>query len=308
MSFRFVATESLGDNVKRIVDEQIGRILREIERDPSCCDTTVHEIRKRCKRIRAVLKLARGELDCGGVFKCENQWFRDAARSFSSVRDATVVIETYDDIVQGCSCESEMGVFAPIRQGLIVQREKTISQHHDDQRLIEEFVSSMAQARERVKDWPIGDKGFAGLAEGLRKTYRGGRRAMREAYKVGSEEAFHAWRKRVKDYFYQVWTLKGIWEPVLTALQDELKKLSDYLGDDHNLTVLKEAVAGDGERLRGVCDMEKFYELVDRQRSRLRSKGWLLGQRIYADKPGVLVGRMSKYWDAWRGGESPRID
>jgi CHAD domain-containing protein len=61
-------------------------------------------------------------------------------------------------------------------------------------------------------------------------------------------ENFHEWRKRVKYYRYQLKLLRDFWKPVMEALRREAVKLSDDLGDDHDLAVLVEYL-GENERL-----------------------------------------------------------
>ncbi len=61
-------------------------------------DDVVHDLRKRCKRVRALLRLVRDSLG-EDVYKSENRVLRDAARGLSPVRDAVVLIEVHDELV-----------------------------------------------------------------------------------------------------------------------------------------------------------------------------------------------------------------
>ena len=55
----------------------------------------MHEARKDMKKLRALLRLARGELG-EEIFGRENACFRDAARELAGTRDADVMLETLD--------------------------------------------------------------------------------------------------------------------------------------------------------------------------------------------------------------------
>jgi CHAD domain-containing protein len=59
----------------------------------------VHEVRKCFKKARAALRLARDDLG-EDVYRQENACFRDAARPLTEVRDAEVMLETWDDLLR----------------------------------------------------------------------------------------------------------------------------------------------------------------------------------------------------------------
>jgi hypothetical protein len=66
---------------------------------------------------------------------------------------------------------------------------------------------------------------------------------MDEARVAGTPEAFHAWRHDAKDLWYAVRLLAGAWEGPLDALAVELRDLGKRLGEEHDLTILREALA-----------------------------------------------------------------
>lgn len=53
MSFTFIIGESAGDGIRRMAREQIDRALEEISDSSLDRHDTVHQVRKRCKKIRA---------------------------------------------------------------------------------------------------------------------------------------------------------------------------------------------------------------------------------------------------------------
>ncbi len=208
MPYRFRRKESVQKSLRRIADEQIERAISEID-DPNLDNhKTVHQVRKRCKKIRGLLRLVRPEME--NVYQHENTRFRDAARELSYVRDAQSLIETYDKLMDRYSDQVERSQFAPIRRRL-TERRKKIAQDQIglDQRL-QEFRLRMTQAQDQLKDWKISEKSFPLLAEGFKKTYRRGRNAIKIAYDSPSTENFHEWRKRVKYNWYHVRLLRSV--------------------------------------------------------------------------------------------------
>ena len=90
MAYRLGGDETIIDGLVRIALEQIDRSLEELA-DPQWprCEA-VHEVRKRCKKIRGLLRLARTAWP--DVYRAENAWFRDASRGLASVRQADATL------------------------------------------------------------------------------------------------------------------------------------------------------------------------------------------------------------------------
>ena len=93
MEYTLHPDERVSDEIKRIVDGKIDRAIDHIDEgdDPH---ETVHEVRKRCKEIRAAVRLVRPVLP---TYKQENVHYRDAGRRISEIRDAHAAIETFDE-------------------------------------------------------------------------------------------------------------------------------------------------------------------------------------------------------------------
>ena len=118
------------------------------------------------------------------------------------------------------------------------------------------------------------------------RTYRRGRAAFKAARRDTTSEHLHAWRKRVKDLWYQQQLLKDSWPGVMKAQAKEAKKLSKLLGDDHDLTVLAEHV-----------EDPEVHELVAKRRAELLQEARALGRRIYAERPKAFARRCRRYVD-----------
>src|ERR671917_266737 len=93
-SFRFDPAAPVPDEVRRVALGRIDHALDELRgRSDSSREEAVHEARKDMKKLRALLRLLRGELG-DRVRARENAAFRDAARELAGVRDADVMLET----------------------------------------------------------------------------------------------------------------------------------------------------------------------------------------------------------------------
>src|SRR5262245_23423066 len=95
MAFRLKKTDRSGNGIPGLIRGQIDSALDELTSPKS--DDSIHAIRKRCKRIRAVLRLMRDELG-DAVYRRENHCYRDIAEPLAGARDATVLAAAFDTL------------------------------------------------------------------------------------------------------------------------------------------------------------------------------------------------------------------
>jgi CHAD domain-containing protein len=297
MSFRIRRSESVADAIRRIAREQVDAALTEAgERGHGGADA-VHRVRKRCKRVRALLRLVRPQLK--DRYASENAWYRDAARDLAHVRDAEIVPESFDNLLKHFADPIDRRAIAPIRAHLSARRTR-MRDRADLRNRLRIFSNRMRKARGRIETWDLVDSGFAALEGGLTKSYSQGRKAMHAAYDAPSTAALHEWRKRVKDHALHIHVLRCVWKEPMSARRDEIEALADRLGDDHDLSVLRETLLADsGEETSGET-LQAVLGLIERRQVELRIAAQIGGARIFAEKPHAFVTRIEGYWHAWR--------
>jgi CHAD domain-containing protein len=294
MAYRLLKNEPVDVGIKRIVGEQIDRAIEEIDEEEIDPHETVHQVRKRCKKIRAMLRLVRPAFE--QTYDDENAWYRDAARKLSDVRDAQSRIECYDELMEHFHRQVNRQQFASVR-GALTRRRNEVAQI---QERLDTLRSEMLEGRNRVAAWPLEGEDFDVLAGGLGKTYRRGRRAMRAAYRDTTPESFHEWRKRTKYHWYHVRVLRDVWSPVMRRHCDEIDRLGGYLGDDHDLAILRQMILSNPREFGDQRDVQALAGLIDRRRTELEANARPLGDRVFAESTRRFVERMRAYWEAWR--------
>ena len=114
----------------------------------------------------------------------------------------------------------------------------------------------------------------------------------------GHAEARHEWRKRAKYLWYQLRVLEPVWPAALSGMVGEADRLSDLLGEDHDLAVLQAQLAAlTAETNSG--SVEELFARIDRRAKGLQTQAFSLGQRLYAERPGDFVARVGAYYAAW---------
>jgi CHAD domain-containing protein len=229
----------------------------------------------------------------GQEFDRFNGIVRDAADVLAPIRDAQAVLATLDDLrAVGNGVEPDLERVRGIQAAAAEEATRAI--HSGDAR-IEHAQELLVYARKRVKRWQLPD-GFEAIGPGLERSYRRGRRALREAIERPTDEHVHEWRKSVKNLWYHTRLVApaapSVLEPAITALDS----LAEALGDDHDLAVLVERLAGDPHQYGGALHAISAIEIARAEQAVLRRPAFRLGATIYAEKPKAFVARIESYW------------
>ena len=295
MQYTLDPREPVSVEIQRVVGSLVDDGLDHLERADDDPHEAVHEVRKRCKEVRATLRLVRGVLP---TYSDENAHYRDAARRLSHVRDAQALLETFDDhVVPTVESHDRLDADAldAVHETLAERRDALATETDLDGRLAA-VERDLREGRDRVDSLPLATDGFDAVAGGLRKSYKRGRTRMRDAYADPSTEAFHEWRKRVKYHRYHCYLLRPIWQQPMKARRNQLKELSDLTGDEHDLAVFVETMAE--EELFDPETRETLATTIAGRRSELRRAARPIGERLFVEAPDDLVARLEGYWRA----------
>jgi len=300
VGFQLKAEEGVGSGIRRVVTERIEAARAELARPAAQRHQGVHEARKRFKEIRAVLRLIREPL--GKRYAEDNAWFRDAGRRLAAARDAQALLETWDKLDQAYPRRLRSRAMMNCRARLEARLARVTAAELEDSATIEQVRDDLLGAAERLAAWRLPDGGgFPLLAPGWKRVYRQGRRRLAQAYRQVSDEAFHEWRKRIKDHWYHTKLLQPVWEDEMQTRRNGLKALSDLVGDDHDLAVLRATLAGEPELFGAAATRRSLDSMAAERQRALRAQARGLGLRLYAERPAPHVKRLQAYWKAWRG-------
>ena len=132
------------------------------------------------------------------------------------------------------------------------------------------------------------EAGWKGLGAGLRHEYRGARRALEANQLAPSESDLHELRKRAKGVLYMCQFLAEM-SPYAGARAKLLKQLTDYLGRDHDLSVLRQTTSS--------AHLERMA--AARQRV-LQQKASKLGTTLFVDSPATFTKHVHREWKSQR--------
>ena len=293
MGYKLKRGEGFADGIARVVDEQLEGAVEQLRGEgDAVADEAVHDVRKRLKKSRSALRLARDDLG-DATRGAENDVLRRAGRRLSGARDAQVLLQTLALLKDELSAPA----YGAMRDVLEQRRDALGARQQGSRDAAGEIADELEALRGRIADWPLADASFRSAGRGLRRIHKRGRRAMDVALAGGSDDDWHEWRKRVKDLWYSLRILQPVARAQLAGMVDEADELSDVLGDHNDLAVLLQAV----DEHRDVLGDDKAAELraaASRRRDRLRLSAVPLGKRLYAESPRRFGRRVKAYWNA----------
>lgn len=293
MAYKFRADEPVRDAILRSSREQLDKAVSElsegINEDPV---KAVHKARKAIKKERSLLRLARGTMT-SSQRRRENAALRDAARALSATRDADVMLASVDALSERFAGQLPARTFNAIRKRLKARRGAG-----DQEALDRHALPELGAVRLRADDWRLRRGGWKALEPGLLRTYKRGRKGAKVARRSRRSEDLHDWRKRVKDLWYHERLLAPTCGPAVRGQAKELDRLSDLLGDDHDLAVLRQELTDEVSAVP--VDLDAVLKLIDHRRDELQTEALRIGERVYAESPKAFRQRLKRSWKAGR--------
>jgi CHAD domain-containing protein len=299
--------EALSDALRRITLSHLDLMIRELSH-PDDADEGVHEARKAMKRVRALLRLVRDEIGYD-AYRNENVVLRDVARRLAPVRDSAILVESLDDLIAGYDDLVASSVFGQTRAFLILNHRRLQTEIIDDRQLMADILVTLKAARSRFEGHGALDptrgsapirNSFVAIEGGLARVHGRGRTGMRRARTLGTVEAFHEWRKRVKYLRYQIESLTPLWPDMLDAYAARLDELGEILGDDHDLAVLRSTISEHTDACTDPRVRTLLVSLIDDARADLQTRALRLGTTIFDEHTDRFTDRIASSWTCAR--------
>jgi CHAD domain-containing protein len=292
MGWRFDPGVALGDGFRRVATEEVCKVRDALTDDAKDRAKAIHESRQSFKRLRVLLRLARPSL--GTDFDDENRLWRDAGRRLAGSRDHTVLMESFDKIAARC----DGGL--PREQVVRLHGHLAANGGEPDGEDVERGVRSVlglldaAEMRLADLDWP--DDASA-LAKGLKRSQAQLRNKWKAARKSADPAALHDWRKRVKDQAAQLRLFRQIVPPSLRSRHRDEKKTAELLGEEHDLWMLEERLAGDGLPAEALAARDALLGEIGERRGALRKEAFDLGKDFSSQKAKAFAEDITAAWE-----------
>lgn len=275
MNYRFGKNECLPAAVRRIALEELDAARVELTLaadDPEA----LHEVRKRIKRVRALMRLGRDGL---GEAYAENFVLRDVGRMLAAHREADALVEILRHEA-GAAGSADLRVL-----------EATVRLHQAARAPVRERDADLGRARRtlgglrrRLARAPMIEVRRKSCLRRLRRAYGHARDQWWLAVSTPTDENLHEWRKLTKILLNQLrlvrsWAGKGLtrYRIALADLDERLGQARDFA---HLAGILRGVPAAEVSLRYGLGLRVRLEHAVDDQLSR----AFALGRRLFRFK------------------------
>lgn len=297
MAYALYDNETLEDGIRRIALELLDTGREALTEPVDDDEDSIHTARKQFKKMRGLIRLVRDTIG-KKKYRQENVFFRDLGRELSPVRDSHAIIESLMKLKEHCSDDWVLDNFSVIKWEL----EKHLNESHQTQEQLQnrkkKVREKLEKSYQRVANWPEIPHAFGSLEGGLFRVYQRGYNDFHQSYENPTTENLHDWRKRTKYLWYHYRLTGMLWPAVFEPLGEEVHKLSDYLGDDHDLAVLKDALRSDQLPFTLREPVSRLVTCLNNRRQKLQEQAFIAGRRIYALEPNDHIAWLRSCWEA----------
>ena len=270
-------------------------VAARLKKDRSMTVVDVHDARKSIKRARAILRLLRPSL-AEHEFARSKLELRQAGRSMSAVRDAQVIADRFDEMLQRTDipessvrglADSLRAEAALVDQGLAARASSPAA-----------ALAAITATRKRLARTSLPATDWGPLGAGLRSIYRRGRQRMPGKADHASAKAMHEWRKQVKAYWHALEVFMPVRATQIDRAIGDAHRLADLLGEDHDLVLLADKL----QTIGGAPEepIQKLLDAIELRRRQLGRRASKIGAVLYAEPPAVMEKRRRHDWQKWR--------
>jgi len=308
MAFRLQPNDTVGKEIFRLLQEQTTRAIRAAGDKRYPAAERARQARVACKKIRAALELVR--CHAPKRFKREGRCFRDAARSLADIRDHGAVLSTLQRLHRSTAHHVRINPlsFRHIREALDDHHRHHSGASVKAGAVLQTFCHKLKTERARLEHTKLkGAKqdGFAFIEAGFRRSYARARTTFYKANESAHDDALHTWRKRTKTHLNQCRLLERTCPGIMPPRVRELKRLTSLLGDEHDLTILRERIGDTDLAPQNRSTVKAIRQQIVRRLTELRAEALAMGQSLFLEKPRDFAPRVATGWNASQS-TSPR--
>ena len=292
MAYRIDINKNLGKELTRIGLEQIAA-CQALLGDPQNRDAGVHDVRKGLKRLRALIGLTEPALGAA-IARRERIRYRDLGRMLAAARDADVLLRTLEKIDR----HFDLGKAGPTAR--LTQALREAAAEPPPRAVTKRLRDGLERASVAMAKLDFSAIDAARLADATTATYRQCRRGLRRAQHDTDDETMHQWRRHVQRHWRHMRLLSNAWPAEFDARVEAARRLSQQLGDHHDLALLKAFVRATDRRSVPRRDRDAVLQFVAILQKQLCRSAWPLGQLLFAEPPTAFRMRFRVYWRSGR--------
>jgi CHAD domain-containing protein len=260
------------DSARAAAREELDRAIGEVAETGFEIHETVRHVRRRLKRVRAVIGLIQPAFP---DHRAESRLLRELGGEISALRDASALVDAVDVLLRGADGDVAGALHAARRRFAAAAAGADTGLDRDS--FLGALRGKLRDARVRAEMWELAADGGAAVVPGFVGTYAKARRGYRMMQKAPTDEHLHEWRKAVKFHWAQLGLLRRFAPEFAERRRDAAKRLAETLGNHHNLCVLRSALSAE--------EIAQMGTALEVKLARLQRRAARLGRQLFADRP-----------------------
>ena len=283
MQYCLPANETPAAGTRVSLQQLLDRIAALLADVQPLSDSDVHEIRKTCKRLRALLRMVQPRLSPDEFRKADRK-IRDLAAQLATLRDNRILVETLDKIAQHFDPLLNETALAPVRESLQALHASTsrMAAASASRRSLQKRLKRLRGILDNIDLEGISRKT---IISGMTASYRRGRRAYAALEAVPDTANAHTLRRHAKHLYYLLQFTADWNDAALAPLVGKFHRLEDELGNDHDIAVLVETLTKQPQLCPDKTRRELLSALAESRRIALLSSALRLAGELYRDRP-----------------------
>jgi CHAD domain-containing protein len=253
----------------------------------------VHSARKCLKRLRSLLLLVRPGVPEPMIGNLSER-LAAIARELAPARDANALLDAIDKLEPD---EETFAAASPIRSlRRWLEKRREIAERNLASSAASEAMRGLRELKPALAGLAVHPDEFAPLAQGLRQCYRATRKSFRHAFVTGNDEDFHEWRKGVQHHWRQMQLLAPCSAAELPRRADAARALSQLLGDDHDIAMLRRLVSTPTMVFGNTDDTTAFLKRCRKRHKALRQEAKTRASQLFAERSRPFAERVESAW------------
>jgi CHAD domain-containing protein len=277
MSFRLKRGKPVARVLSRVVEKEFDAAVDDLEARDGDVESAVYSTRKHLKKTRAVLRLF--EKDLGDDYSRFDAPLRAVGRRLAGLRDADAMLQTMKALHEHYPRLITQSLFRSVDRALTARKHGAASRQQSV-RLLADASRTLRTNRKAVASEIRRTARPRAMRGGIERAYRRARKEMARLKEEPEDLRFHAWRRRVKDHWYHMRLLEGLNGRVGPRVR-LLKQLETWLGDDHNLVVLRDTILKTPSRFGTEPAIAVVLGCIEKYQTTLRRRALKQGQRLF---------------------------
>lgn len=251
----------------------------------------IHDCRKRVKNLRAILKLIRSELN-ENRFKLLNNKLKALNKKSAVSRRAFVLLSIIDKMLFESSNNVSGDILKILKDNMLEIIESSQPKYNINQ-ILSNYHDNFIKIDEHLSELKFERKDFSTIKNGLAAIYDEGKKFYKISARQQEVIILHELRKSAKDLYYVLEILQKCWQPVIKSYNNQIKILTDYIGDLHDLyEFILELNNPSLKNYKSAKDNLKL--IIDNQINSQKKQILILAEKIYAEKTNCFINRIEK--------------